>query len=238
MKKLIVLFAVATYFVTGLGFDTSKSQTGLAGAWHAKNGTADHVFIFQDGYFTCTVFDKANRKFIRTWGGTYSEAGGQMHANIEFDTESINNVGAHKHFPITLSGNSLTLNLGNEIGEWKRADDGTSNLAGNWRITGRLRDGSIQPIEKSARKTLKILSASRFQWVAINTETKEFFGTGGGTYTFTHGKYTENIEFFSRDSSRVGASLSFDGSVANNIWTHKGVSSRGEPIHEEWSREK
>jgi hypothetical protein len=227
-----------TFLVITIGFTSSYNQVSLTGAWHAKNGTADHVFIFQDGYFTCTVFDKANRKFIRSWGGTFSESGGQMHANIEFDTESKTNVGTHKHFPITLSGNSLKLNLGNEIGEWQRADDGITNLSGNWRITGRMRDGSIQPIEKSARKTLKILSASRFQWMAINTETKEFFGTGGGTYTFTNGKYTENIEFFSRDSSRVGASLSFDGSVANNVWTHKGLSSRGEPIHEEWSREK
>jgi hypothetical protein len=216
----------------------SKEQSSLSGAWHAMNGTTEYVFIFQDGYFSCSVFDKQNKKFIRTWGGTFSEAGGQMHANIEFDTESKDNVGAHKHYPVTVSGNSLKLNLGNEIGEWKRTDNGIEGLAGNWRITGRMRDGSMQPIEKSARKTVKILSSTRFQWMAINTGTKEFFGTGGGTYTFKNGKYTENIEFFSRDSSRVGASLSFDGSVTNNVWTHKGLSSRGEPIHEEWSREK
>lgn len=216
----------------------SKEQASLSGAWHAMNGTTEYVFIFQDGYFSCSVFDKQNKKFIRTWGGTFSEAGGQMHANIEFDTESKDNVGAHKHYPVTVSGNSLRLNLGNEIGEWKRTDNGTEALAGNWRITGRMRDGSMQPMEKSARKTVKILSSTRFQWMAINTETKEFFGTGGGTYTFKNGKYTEHIEFFSRDSSRVGASLSFDGSVTNNVWTHKGLSSRGEPIHEEWSREK
>jgi len=74
--------------------------------------------------------------------------------------------------------------------------------------------------------------------MAINTETKEFFGTGGGSYTFKDGKYTEQIEFFSRDSSRVGASLSFDGSINGNVWTHKGFNSRGEPLHEEWTREK
>ena len=144
-------------------------------------------------------------------------------------------LGGHKHFAAAVSGNSLKFDAGAGVNSWTRIDDGNTNLAGNWRITGRMRDGSIQPIEKSARKTLKILSSTRFQWMAINTETKEFFGTGGGTYTFTNGKYTENIEFFSRDSSRVGASLSFDGSVANNVWTHKGLSSRGEPIHEEWT---
>jgi DMSO/TMAO reductase YedYZ molybdopterin-dependent catalytic subunit len=73
--------------------------------------------------------------------------------------------------------------------------------------------------------------------MAINAETKEFFGTGGGTYTYVNGKYTEKIEFFSRDSSRVGAVLSFDGMVNGKVWTHKGLNSRGEPLHEEWTRE-
>ena len=238
MKRSFILSVAVLILIVTVSSHSSNNQTSLTGAWHAMNGTTEYVFIFQDGYFSCSVFDKQNKKFIRTWGGTFSEAGGQMHANIEFDTESKDNVGTHKHYPVTISGNTFKLNLGNEIGEWKRTDNGTDALAGNWRITGRMKDGSIQPIEKSARKTLKVLSSTRFQWMAINTETKEFFGTGGGTYTFKNGKYTENIEFFSRDSSRVGASLSFDGTVANNVWTHKGLSSRGEPIHEEWSREK
>jgi hypothetical protein len=61
-------------------------------------------------------------------------------------------------------------------------------------------------------------------------------GTGGGTYTFKDGKYTENIEFFSRDSSRVGSSLAFDGKLENGDWHHSGLSSKGDPIYEVWSR--
>lgn len=246
MKTFFITEFAALILIIGISVNSTGSnqeaffiQSSLTGAWNAKNGTNDHVLVFQDGYFSYTIYDKANKKFIRTWGGTFSEAGGQVHANIEFDTESKNNVGGHRHFAAAVSGNSLKFDAGAGVNTWTRADDGNANLAGNWRITGRMRDGSIQPIEKSARKTLKILSSTRFQWMAINTETKEFFGTGGGTYTFKGGKYTENIEFFSRDSSRVGASLSFDGSVnSNNVWTHKGLSSKGEPIHEEWSREK
>ena len=83
---------------------------------------------------------------------------------------------------------------------------------------------------------MKILSGTRFQWIAYNTETKEFLGTGGGTYTTEAGKYTENIEFFSRDSSRVGASLSFDFSLENGDWRHKGKSSKGDPIDEVWTK--
>ena len=61
-------------------------------------------------------------------------------------------------------------------------------------------------------------------------------GTGGGTYTTRDGKYTEIIEFFSRDNSRVGASLTFDFALENGAWRHKGKSSKGEPIDEVWTR--
>ena len=57
---------------------------------------------------------------------------------------------------------------------------------------------------------MKILSGTRFQWIAYNTETKKFMATGGGTYTTLKGKYKENIEFFSRDNSKVGLNLEFD----------------------------
>ena len=242
MKVLLIITAVVL-LVGGQSFYSSikvnkNFQANITGAWNAKVGTVDHVLIFEDGYFSHSIFDKVNKKFIRTWGGTFTESGGQIHANVEFDTELKDNVGGHKHFSASMTGASLQLDIGTGVNTWARIDDGNTNLAGNWRISGRMRDGSMQPIPKAARKTLKILSSTRFQWMAINTETKEFFGTGGGTYTFKDGKYTENIEFFSRDSSRVGASLTFDGSVKDNVWTHKGLSSRGEPIHEEWSREK
>ncbi len=238
MRSLITSTIATTLMVVAAGFYSFKTQTSLTGAWNAKSESVDHVLIFQDGYFSYSIFDKVNKKFIRAWGGTYSEAGGQVHANIEFDTESKDNVGGHRHYAAAINGNTLNLDAGSGVNGWVRTDDGNAHLAGNWRITGRMSNGQMQQMQRGARKTLKILSSTRFQWMAINPETKEFSGTGGGTYTFKDGKYTEHIEFFSRDSSRVGASLSFDGSVANNVWTHKGLSSRGEAIHEEWTREK
>jgi hypothetical protein len=51
------------------------------------------------------------------------------------------------------------------------------------------------------------------------------------------GKYTENIDFFSRDQSRVGMSLSFDFALTpENDWRHSGKSSKGDPIDEVWSK--
>src|SRR6187397_2427877 len=182
MKLFFISEIAALVLIVGVSMNSlgsfqknSSVQTSLTGAWNAKNGSIDHTLVFQDGYFSYSIYDKANRKFIRTWGGTFSEAGGQAHANIEFDTESKDNVGGHKHFAATVNGNTLNFDGGAGVNSMTRIDDGNTNLAGTWRITGRMRDGSIQPIEKSARKTLKILSSTRFQWMAINTETKEFF---------------------------------------------------------------
>ena len=130
--------------------------------------------------------------------------------------------------------------VGREV--WmKRIDAGQpDDLAGAWLISGRMRDGEIQ--ERSTdrpRKTMKILSGKRFQWIAYNTETKQFMGSGGGTYTTVDGKYTENIEFFSRDDNRVGASLKFNYELKDGKWHHSGKSSKGKPIYEVWSvREK
>ena len=46
--------------------------------------------------------------------------------------------------------------------------------------------------------------------------------------------YTENIEYFSRDNSRVGAKLKFDYKLKNEEWNHIGFSSKGDPMHEIW----
>ena len=213
-------------------------QPAIVGAWAAKQGNTSYTLVFQDDYFSFVSFDIPGKAFVHTYGGTFTVSNGQLHVNIEFDSKTKAEVGSQKHFATAIKGNLLTLDTGNGIKEWKRVDDGKDALAGNWRITGRMRNGQIEKIPLTARKTIKLLSGTRFQWIALNTDTKEFFGTGGGSYTFKDGKYTENIEFFSRDSSRVGAVLTFDGSVNNKVWTHKGLSSKGDPIHEEWTKEK
>ena len=82
---------------------------------------------------------------------------------------------------------------------------------------------------------MKLLSGTRFQWIAYDTETKQFKGTGGGTYTTIDGKYTEMIEFFSKDDTKVGATLPFNYSLEKGKWHHSGKSSKGASIYEIWS---
>jgi len=235
MKGMILIAITLLSFLPA--HQRVTSQLAITGAWLAKEGNKSFTLVFEDGYFSFTNFDIPGKKFIRTYGGTFTESDGQLSLNIEFDSAEKDAVGTHKKLTAVIDGNLMTLDTGNGIKRWTRIDEGNNALAGNWRITGRLRDGQIEAMPLRARKTVKLLSGTRFQWIAINTETKEFFGTGGGNYTFRDGKYTEHIEFFSRDSSRVDASLSFDGSVNGKVWTHKGTSSKGDPIHEEWTRE-
>lgn len=215
-----------------------KTEKTVVGAWQYTQGDIENVLVFKDGYFTNTVFDKVTKKFISSTGGTCKQEKDKLVCSIEFDTKDKENVGTQQQCAFVLTANTLTIDIAGTKRVLNRIDNGIAPLAGNWRISGRMQNGTMNTIQKADRKTLKLLSGKRFQWIAINAATKEFFGTGGGVYTFENGKYTEHIEFFSRDSTRVGASLTFDGNIANDVWTHKGLNSKGEPLHEEWSREK
>ncbi len=209
----------------------APAQDPVNGAWEKQNPDTKEVLIFQDNYFSHTIFSPT--EFLSTRGGVYRYDNGKLVMDIEFDTKNKSAVGTREEAVFTIDANGTA----KWQGDWKRLDKGVGDLAGNWRITGRKQGEEMGQIRRGPRKTIKILSGTRFQWAAINTESGEFFGTGGGTYTFKDGKYTEHIDFFSRDNSRVGASLSFDGSVKGKEWHHSGKSSQGAPIYEIWTRE-
>lgn len=216
----------------------SFAQNPLTGAWQLLPADSEPqtIRIIEDGYFMQTSYDHAGKQFISTLGGHFEADGKSLEETIEFNTADKSNVGVKNKCTYTLEKDQLTVISNGKTSKWQRLDAGKAALSGTWRITGRENNGTIEPMRAGPRKTLKILSGNRFQWAAINTETKEFFGTGGGTYTFENGKYTETITFFSRDNTRVGMSLSFDGKVAGKQWHHSGKSSKGDPISEIWSR--
>lgn len=211
----------------------------LLGAWEATfeaDGTTQRsVVIFAEGYQVATFYEADTGAFISTNGGSWSLEGNQLTETVEFDTDTPDRVGSTSVFEIHIDGDRLTANGYDQV--WKRIDAGNPGvLMGAWLISGRMRDGTLQKRNTDRpRKTMKILSGTRFQWIAYNTETKEFMGTGGGTYTTVDGKYTEHIEFFSRDNARVGAELEFDFELKEGDWHHSGLSSKGRPIYEIWS---
>ena len=232
MKK--ILFLIIYIFIINI----NNSQS-LIGAWErnhvSENGTdLKSVVIFSDGFQAISTYESKNGKFIYSNGGAWKLEGNNMTEIVEFDTKNSERVGSEVKFQINLNNNSLSI-IGSEM-EFKKIDDGSpGDLSGAWLMSGRVRNGQKQLRDTNRpRKTMKILSGTRFQWIAYNTETKKFMGTGGGTYTTKNGNYNENIEFFSRDNSKSGLKLKFDYEIIDNQWNHKGFSSKGDPLHEIW----
>jgi len=199
----------------------------IEGAWEFKSAKKDIVLLYKDGYFTRTEFTPT--EFLLSWGGVATTDAGKLKISLEFNSANSENVGKEVAYNFLIDNGKLQINEDGISTKYKRIDDGNAALAGVWKISGREQDGKIVAIHQTG---------NRFQWFAINSETKQFSGTGGGTYSFSDGKYTENIQFFSRDNNRVGAQLAFDGKIQNSEWHHSGLSSKGDKIYEVWSRKK
>lgn len=233
MKRiaLFIAFSCFSFFTYG---------QGIIGAWEniSANEQGDevrNVVIFADGYQVATTYHATTGKFISTNGGTWRLEGDMMTEKVEFHTDNPDLVGTEVSFKVKVTENEIEIL--DKAKKWKRIDNGApGKLQGAWLMSGRVRDGEVQSRDTNRpRKTMKILSGTRFQWIAYNTETKEFKGTGGGTYTTENGEYTENIAFFSRDDSKAGLSLQFNYELIDGKWHHSGLSSKGNPIHEIWS---
>ena len=63
-------------------------------------------------------------------------------------------------------------------------------------MSGRYNNGEYRARNTALpRKTMKVLIDGFFQWIAFNTETFKFSGSGGGEYATVEGKYIENIHY-------------------------------------------
>lgn len=232
MKLIRILSLLAAWALCHVGWAQTPAWVG---AWQ-MSGQPEQILIVTDSYWSLTSFDRTKKEFVRTQGGPFSISAESVKTRIDFDSADPKNVGKYVQGRVKADKERLRWEQNGQVDTWTRIDSAQSPLAGVWRITRRLENGQYGEMPLRARRTLKILSGTRFQWVAINVETGEFSGTGGGTFTFKDGKYTEHIEFFSRDGSRVGASLEFSGAVKGDDWHHQGKSSRGDPLDEVWSR--
>lgn len=248
MKYLLSLFLL----LFGLSSDRVEKNNralianALEGAWELStfNGTdLGHrgVLLIEAPYAFYTEFDVDQKKFVGSRGGSIEIIANRLFFNTEFDTWSEDQIGKRIEMTADLKANHVSLSY--EVGEmtntlvFNRIDDGTSDLAGSWRITDRMQNGNMQAMQLGARKTIKMITGTRFQWAAFNPETRQFSGTGGGRVTLKNGKYSEQIEFFSRNAERVGAVLTFDYQVNGDKWDHSGLSSSGDPIREIWTRQ-
>ncbi len=234
MKKIIFL-VIHTLFVTNI------YAQSFIGAWE-RNHTSENgkelksIVIFTKGYQAICTYESKTGKFIYSNGGTWKLKGDSITEKVEFDTNNSNRVGSQVTFKVQI--NDSVMSIVDSDTTFKRIDSGKpGKLEGPWLMSARIRDGKKQLRDvNKPRKTMKILSGTRFQWIAYNSETKKFMGTGGGTYSTINGEYSENIEFFSKDDSKAGLSLKFNYELLNENWHHKGYSSKGDPVYEIWSK--
>jgi hypothetical protein len=237
MKQFIVFLASISFIILLQSNTKLIQSTSLDGAWMHIEGNTEQVLLIVDGYYTQTNYSKAQKQFLDTRGGVFSGDKKAFNVLVEFDTKNKEQIGKIISNNYAINKNELTIEENGNKSVYKKIDDAKATLAGVWAITGRMQEGKIVQIQRiGTRKTLKILTGTRFQWAAIDPGQQSFSGTGGGSYDFKEGKYTEHIEFFSRDSSRVGASLTFDGKIENGDWHHSGLSSKGDKIYEVWSK--
>ena len=178
--------------------------------------------ILDNEYIVISKFKSDSGNFISTLGGYYQLNEGVYEINLEFnsnyDQDSIKTL-------------SIT-----KASKWKNISKENDILKGKWVMSGRYNNGEFRTRNTDLpRKTMKILIDGFFQWIAFNTETFKFSGSGGGEYETLDGKYIEIIQYFSRDDSRVGAELDFNYEVKNKDWYHSGFSSKGNPINEVWT---
>ncbi|NJM25229.1 MAG: membrane or secreted protein [Bacteroidia bacterium] len=167
----------------------------LTGAWTFVSGSTTTTTIFSDKYFATATYDKDGKTFAGTAGGSWKVDGKNLVLLYEFNTLHPEQVGTSVPREMALKGKSMTLANDQTKETWNRLDDGTpGKLAGAWLITGRYNNGELRTMTPGARRTMKILSGTRFQWIAYNVDTKEFFGTGGGTYTTADGKLDSLVQ--------------------------------------------
>lgn len=224
--RSIVLFILL--FASSVTYAVAQN---LSGAYLFKDNDNKHLILIADGYITHSIYTEDT--YESTQGGTFKIDNNNLTVLCEFDDQAPGNIGKTHNFQIATATNGIYIDgvLFEKQAVKKQALDGL------WRITGRKVNNNIQTIPRADRKTIKILVDGYFQWIAINPAEKGFYGTGGGQYTFNDGTYQENILFFSRDNSRIGAALNFNGKVENQTWHHNGKSSKGDPIYEIWTRE-
>ncbi|MDO6809994.1 hypothetical protein Q4603_15325 [Zobellia galactanivorans] len=203
---------------------------------HIDQKNTTHELHINDGYLVHTVYEKSPARFIMTRGGFVKVEGNHLIVDLEFNSNYENDQLKTLQIPFEQKEDALVLELKSSA-TFKPIAPLTQALDGKWLFATRGPDtGQERRGEENPRKTLKLLMNGRFQWIAYHTDSMKFFGTGGGSFSSKNGHYTENIDFFSKDDSRVGATLKFDYELKGSDWHHTGNNSKGEPMYEIWAK--
>ena len=195
-----------------------------------------HELKMTDNYMIHTIYEQSPARFIKTEGGFYNIEDSVLNVKLEFNSNYEADTISTLTIPFAIRDGQLILGTEPRL-VFNHFESIEQELDGQWLFAMRGPDeGQERRGDENPRKTLKYLQDNRFQWIAYNTETFKFSGTGGGSFSSEDGTYTEIIEFFSRDDSRVGATLEFQYELKKDDWHHTGNNSKGEPMYEIWAR--
>ena len=217
MKKIFLLSILNILYSCSHLDNTSSSVFEID-----KTDETIERLIIDSEYLVVTEFNKTSGAFVKTYGGYYEIVGDSYQVSLEFNSDFEKD--SIKSIELTKDNN------------WRNISKPKSMLQGKWVMSGRYNNEEFRTRDTNLpRKTMKVLIDGFFQWIAFNTETFRFSGSGGGEYEAVDGKYIEKIQYFSRDDSRVGAELDFNYEVKEGNWHHSGLSSKGNPINEVWT---
>jgi len=240
MKSAIKLLLLVTVTFLSASFKPiAIDPKDLIGAWGYGPENRKSVMIVTDHVFSIAIYDVPGKKMIGSYGGTWKIDNNIITGQMEWNSFDTTQAGENFTQEPQIREGKLFLQGDEGQGPWIRLDDGKPGaLAGAWVITGNYRNDTVSKRASPfyPRRTMKVLSGKYFHWIAYNVVTKSFLNAGGGTYTTAKGKYTENIEFFTKTPASVGKSLSFDYSFVNGDWRHKGEKSTGGAMDECWSK--
>ena len=233
MKRFVFILLILPLISLG-------QQASLKGAWGLENSSGQTVLLMTDQVFSLTAYNFNEKKFISSEGGTWRSDGNNIFLAYDWSSKDTSKVGKEIKVSVALSSGQLNLGLFNQ--PLKKLDQGKPGaLQGEWIISGNYTNDVVskRPSPFYPRRTMKILTGNYFQWIAFNVKTKEFFGTGGGTYTTTpEGQYAESIQFFTKAVTSIGKRVEFNYSFQDGDWRHKGQKSTGGPLDECWTPRK
>ena len=216
-NKLIIILAFLIY-----------PSLNFSQVYQVDNDEVTTRVILDNEYIVLSKFETESGKFVSSIGGFYKT--GEF-PNLNEDVYDVNLEFNSNYGQDSIKSLSIV-----KTSKWKNISKSNDILKGKWVMSGRYNNGEFRTRNTDLpRKTMKILIDGFFQWIAFNTETFKFSGSGGGEYETIDGKYIEIIQYFSRDDSRVGAELDFNYEIKNEDWLHTGLSSKGKPINEVWS---
>lgn len=234
---LIILLS-ATFALTAFTSNTFNTNAAtLTGAWGYGTPENRTVMIFSGNVFSVATYNIPGKKMISSHGGTWKVDGSKLLRKVEWNSLDSTQVGNEWSHDMQMTNTKLSIGQPNE--KWERLDDGgPGELAGVWVITGNYTNDKVSKRASPfyPRRTMKVLSGKYFHWIAYNVTSKQFLNAGGGAYTTSNGKYTENIEFFTKTAESVGKSLVFDYSFVDGDWRHRGQKSTGGAMDECWTK--